>query len=641
MKRSLFLHLFILILWSGCEPISYDSEVHLPRLISDGMVIQRGEVVKIWGKGGPGEKIRVALAGTVASGTVKEDSTWKIELPEFEAGGPFQLQINKEIVSDVYIGEVWLAGGQSNMEWPLAAGVIGAEEEIASGGIESVRFFKVPKDYGIEKETDVSGGEWKIANPQNMPDFSAVAWFFAKRNHLEKEVPVGIIESNWGGTPAEGWTEAEALAKLSGAYSEEAQEIVESPELLGAEIEANEKRREIRDLLVQRPDSLAAREAASLDYNDTNWKRINLPADNPLEHIAWVRKKFSLNTKEGNTLVFPNVGQGSFVFLNGKLLHHHNEVGVGMPPIEIPSDLVNVGQNVLTIRTYNTWNNRPSVGAPDGMYIQSGTNKVSLEGSWTYSNDIVEPQLPNVEWLNWKPSLMYNAMIHPLINYGIRGVIWYQGESNAGRHDEYQELFSAMIQNWREKWELGDFPFLFVQLANWLERKELQPDSDWAHLREAQRQTLALPNTGMAVTIDIGEAEDIHPRNKKDVGERLWLQARTISFEEEILDQGPEVSNWERRPDGILLTFVSTGDGLQLESGEEVKGFIVSQDGESFELASAKILSENQVLIVVESPQNIQEIRYAWADNPEVNLQNHIGLPAVPFRLLLEEEKAD
>jgi len=641
MKRSLFFHLFILILWSGCEPVSYDSEVHLPRLISDGMVIQRGEVVKIWGKGGPGEKIRVALAGTVSSGTVKEDSTWKVELPEFEAGGPFQLQINKEIVSDVYIGDVWLAGGQSNMEWPLAAGVIGAEEEIVSEGIESIRFFKVAKDYGIEKKTDVSGGEWKIANPQNMPDFSAVAWFFAKRNHLEKEVPVGIIESNWGGTPAEGWTEAETLAKLSGDYSEKAQEIIESPELLGAEIEANEKRREIRDLLVQRPDSIAAQEAASLDYNDTNWKRINLPADNPLEHIAWVRKKFSLNTKEGNTLVFPNVSQGSFVFLNGKLLHHHNEAGVEMPRIEIPSDLVNVGANVLTIRTYNTWNNLPSIGASNEMYIQSGTNIVSLEGSWTYSNDIVEPQLPNVEWLNWKPSLMYNAMIHPLLNYGIRGVIWYQGESNAGKHDEYQELFSAMIQNWREKWELGDFPFLFVQLANWLERKDLQPDSDWAHLREAQRQTLALPNTGMAVTIDIGDAEDIHPRNKKDVGERLWLLARTISFEEEILDQGPEVSTWERRPEGILLTFKSIGKGLQLGGGEEVKGFIVSQDGDSFELASAKLISENQVLIGMESPQNIQEIRYAWADNPEVNLQNHMELPAVPFRLVLEEEKAN
>ncbi len=640
MKRSFLLFLISILIWFACEPISYESQVWLPRLISEGMVIQRDESVKFWGKGEPGEKVRIALAGVVGSGLVGEDSTWKVELPALEAGGPYELQINQEIIPDVFVGDVWLAGGQSNMEWALKLQVEGAEEEYATGGIDQIRFFKVPQDYGAIKKEDVSGGEWKVANPENMPDFSAVAWFFAKKNHQEQNVPVGVIESNWGGTPAEGWTEAEALAELGGSYAAEAKEMVDSPELFGAEITENEKRREIRDLLVERPDSLAAQETASLNYNDASWKRINLPGDNPLEHIAWARKKFRLGSIEGNTLVLPNLGAGSFVYLNGKLLRYHDNWGGGLPEVEIPSDLANAGQNVLTIRTFNTWNNRPAIGSKDEMYVLSGDQKVSLEGTWTYSNDIVEPQLPEVKRLNWKPSAMYNAMIHPLLNYRIRGVIWYQGESNAGRHEEYKELFSGMIQNWRDKWGLGDIPFLFVQLANWLERKEIQPDSNWAHLREAQRQTLELPNTGMAVTIDIGDEFDIHPRNKKDVGERLWLQAKTISFGEEVLDQGPEISSWEITEDGVLLTFESSGEGLD-SGAEDPKGFIISTDGKEWESASAKIASENQILIASEDPEKVLEIRYAWADNPKVNLQNHLGLPAVPFRLALKEESTD
>lgn len=637
-KSQFYLLYLVLFLGLGCASPSYDSEVMLPRIISEGMVMQRGEILRIWGKGIPGKKVRVTLAGVVSSNTVLEDSTWQVELPEIAAGGPFVLTVNQVEIEDVYIGDVWLAGGQSNMEWPLKSGVIGAEAEYAAGGLEDVRFFKVPNSYSAYPQEDVTGGAWKKATPENMPDFSAVAWFFAKQNHKEEQVPVGIIESNWGGTPAEGWTEAGVLATMNASYSAEATAIEENPELLQAEIEANEKRREIRDILVKSPDSLAAREAATISYVDDNWRQIRLPEANPLQHIAWVRRSFRVSDTANVKLTLSTIEQQAYVYINGRLLFY-KDWGVPMPELEIPSTWLNTSENVLTVRAINTWNNLPVVGSTGAMYLTAGDQKITLEGAWRYSNDIVEPQLPKVEWLNWKPGVMYNAMIHPLIKYPIKGAIWYQGESNAGRAEEYRELFGAMIENWRARWGIGDFPFLFAQLANFKAREEVQPESDWAFLRESQNQTLELPNTGMAVLIDIGEAEDIHPRNKKDVGERLWLQAKKIAFgEEDLTANGPVFSELSIQDSVLLVTFKDTGKGLQLGEGEELQGFILGDEQGNFVSAKARISSANQVSIALLDGKEFTELRYAWADNPAVNLINHLGLPAHPFRTRLPKE---
>ncbi|MFC3881504.1 sialate O-acetylesterase [Algoriphagus namhaensis] len=639
MKNArLFLLSIPLLIGLSCSTPSYDSEVILPKIISEGMVFQRGEILKVWGKGIPGRKVRVTLAGVVSSNTVLEDSTWHVELPELTAGGPYVLAVNQVQVNDVYIGDVWLAGGQSNMEWPLKAGVVGAEQEYEQGGFENIRFFKVPNSYSAFPQPDVAGGEWKKATPENMHDFSAVAWFFAKKNRAEKDVPVGIIESNWGGSPAEGWTDLEVLVGLEKSFSEKSQEILSNPDVYEAENVANEKRREIRDILVKGPDSLASFEVSSIGYNDASWRRVNLPSANPLQHIAWVRKSFRLNSTEEVSLTLASIDQQAYVYINGRLLFY-KDWGVAMPVLDVPSEWLFKGSNVITVRAANTWNNEPRIGSKDEMYLTVSGQKVSLEGTWAYSNSIVEPQLPKVEWLSFQPGMMYNAMIYPLINYPIKGAIWYQGESNAGRHEEYRELFSAMIQNWRDKWGIGDFPFLFVQLANFMEPQEVQPDSDWAFLREAQDQTLSLPNTGMAVIIDIGEADDIHPRNKKDVGERLWLLAKKVAFEEDVLAEGPRIDTVIQNESTLILTFKSVGEGLKLTQGDQAQAFILGNEKGQFVKAEASILGENQVQIDLEGKAEITEIRYAWADNPAVNLINSAGLPAVPFRFLLSEEK--
>lgn len=627
--------LFVLLILFSCESSKFDSEVTLPRLFGDGMVVQRQEAISVWGKGIPGENVRVSLAGAVTSGTVEPDSTWLLQLPELTAGGPFVLEVNQQKINDVYIGDVWVAGGQSNMEWRLKSQVIGAEKEFAEGGNKEIRFFKVPNSYSAVKLDDVVGGEWKVADSVNLKDFSAVAWFFAKRNHAEKKVPVGIIESNWGGTPVEGWTDAEILAEMEGSFQEQAKDVVDNIESWDAKLEENEINRQMRDSLVSKPDSLAAMNASSISYDDSKWRKINLPQENPLQHIAWARKKFTVSNTEDVTLHLPSIDQMAYVYMNGKLLYY-KDWGVEMPDIEIPSDMLMVGTNVLSVRAINSWNNQPRIGQAGEMYIIESGNKQSLEGTWSYSNSVVEPQLPKVEWFNWMPGMMYNAMIVPITNYSIKGAIWYQGESNAGRHEEYKALFSTMITNWRKDWGLGDFPFLFVQLANYMERKDVQADSNWAFLREAQTQTLELPNTGMATIIDIGEAGDIHPRNKKDVGERLWLQARKVAYGEKNVASGPQFDSLSRQGNELLVKFKSVGEGLKLTEGEEVKGFIAAKENGDFQQVTAKISDKSSVRVIL--PEGVQagEIRYAWADNPEVNLVNNLSLPAEPFRSKFE-----
>ncbi|WP_339703684.1 sialate O-acetylesterase [Algoriphagus aquimarinus] len=634
MKHTWKLFTLLLLLFA-CESSKFDSEVSLPKLFGDGMVVQRDEAISVWGRGIPGKNVRVSLAGAVTSGTVEPDSTWVLKLPKLPAGGPFVLEVNKQKVTDVYIGDVWVAGGQSNMEWILKSQVIGAEKEFAEGGNPQIRFFKVPRSYSAVKLDDVVGGEWKVADSVNMKGFSAIAWFFAKLNNQEKKVPVGIIESNWGGTPVEGWTDVEILAKMEGSFNEQANDIIKNNESWDAKLKENESNSQMRDSMAKTPDSLAVLKATSISYDDSNWRSISLPQGNPLQHIAWVRRKFTVSNTENVTLHLPYLDQMAYVYLNGKLLHF-KDWGASMPDVKIPSDMLLKGSNVLSIRAVNTWDNQPRIGQEGEMYLLESGNKISLEGTWKYSNSTVEPHLPKVEWYNWMPGMMYNAMIVPITNYSIKGAIWYQGESNAGRHEEYKMLFTTMIKNWREDWGMGDFPFLFVQLANYMERKDIQAESDWAYLRDAQTQTLELPKTGMATIIDIGEAGDIHPKNKKDVAARLWLQAKKVAFGEKNLASGPQFDSLIRQENVLLLKFKSVGDGLKLNDGGALKGFIVGKEGGDFQQAEASISDKESVKITLPAGMESGEIRYAWADNPEVNLTNNLNLPAVPFRAKFE-----
>jgi sialate O-acetylesterase len=631
MRNSIFKASFfcLALLVFSCHSNEPLTEVFMPKFFADHMVFQRNQPIRVWGDGTQGKRVVGNFNNQEKETVIDENGYWMLEFDPLPASGPFILNVNGKKIRDVQMGDVWVAGGQSNMEWVMSAQVEGLHEEIADSGYPLIRFFKIPHDYDGKEKNDVRGGEWRMANADNILNFSAVAWFFAKKNHLEKGVPIGIIESNWGGTPAEGWTSAEKLIDFP-PYQEKAKDVLGRKDYWIQEIRDNKVRELKRNDLVTAPQNGEIKGVVNMDFDDADWQTVDLPGDNPFSDIAWFRKKFTLTGTENVSLNLGDIQQMAYIYLNGGRLLF-KDFGDADKEFTLPSTMLNKGENLLVVRIINTWNNAPVLGKSGDFYLKIAGKKISLEGEWKYNNR-VEEEIPKVEWYNWLPGMMYNAMIAPIVKYPIKGVIWYQGESNTTDHQYYKKLFSTMIQNWREAWGIGDFPFLYVQLANFMDRKGVQQDSNWAFLREAQTQTLELPNTGMAVTIDVGNASDIHPRNKKDVGHRLWQAAKKIAYGEDVIHSGPAYSGLEKQGETVLITFDFAGEGLQLSSGTEVKGFILAGEDGQFVTAKGKIIAPNQVEVSSSKIKIPVEIRYAWADNPEVNLYNSLNLPAVPFR---------
>lgn len=636
--RHSYLMLIAVVLFLGlvgCKSEEKTAEVFMPKFFTDHMVVQRNQPIRVWGDGTPGQKVVGTFNNQQKDTRIDADGFWLLEFDALPASGPYELDINGKKIRDIQVGDVWVAGGQSNMEWVMSGEVEGLAEEVADAEYPLIRFFKIPHDYDAKAKYDVRGGQWVQASADNILSFSAVAWFFAKRLHLEKGVAVGIIESNWGGTPAQGWTAAEKLLEMD-AYRDKAKDVLDRQDYWIQEVIDNKVRELKRNDLVLAPQNGEIQGVVNPDYDDSAWQTVNLPADNPLKDIAWFRKKFTVNQTEGVKLNLGDIQQMAYIYLNGGRLLF-KDFGQSLNEFVIPAGMLKKGENLLSVRIVNTWNNAPVLGKEGQFYVKESNRTISLEGPWKFSNTI-EESLPVVEWHNWLPGMMYNAMIAPIVKYPIAGVIWYQGESNTGEHAHYRQLFGTMIQTWRESWGIGDFPFLFVQLANFMERKPIQPDSNWAFLREAQTQTLELPKTGMAVTIDIGEADDIHPRNKKDVGLRLWQAARKVAYGEEVVHSGPMLKSAKVEGGKVLLELDHVGEGLVLsDGGKSVKGFILAGSDGNFVLAKAEITGKDQITVFHPGIKSPTEIRYAWADNPEVNLYNSEKLPAVPFRKTLGE----
>lgn len=626
MKKLVFFFATLMIFTSSVQA----QKLILPRMFSDHMVYQRNEPIKMWGWDSPGQNVAVSLNGSEEFTTTNNDGYWQLYLPAQSAGGPFQIEVQgseKVIISDVYFGEVWIAGGQSNMEWKLNWVVDGWEDEVANSDYPEIRFFEVENTFSYKKEMQLNSGEWKIANPENSPEFSAVAWYFAKLNHVEKGVPVGIIDSNWGGTPAEAWTPAERLQKVTG-YEQEAIEVLSEPNW-AQKLELAQVENEKRWARINGQSDILSYGAHEILFDDTDWPRVELPNQEAFTDYIWLRKTISIDAVDDAILSFGNPGKFTIAFLNGEQIYSK---GWNNDPrhINIDQTLLKVGENVLAIRTVEDWDNRAFIGSEEEFWISIGNQKIDLSGTWKYSNTI-EPPLDDYVLYEHSPGFLYNAMIHPLIGYKIKGVIWYQGESNAGQYYWYKDLFSAMIEEWRADWGQGDFPFLFVQLAAWLPRHDNPTDSDWARLRETQTETLALPNTAMAVTIDIGDAEDIHPRNKKDVGDRLWRAAKKVAYMDDIVHSGPMYLSHKINENAIEITFDYAESGWQNKNSDIIEGFAISGSDSVFHWATAEI-DKNMIRVISDQVPNPIAVRYAWADNPKVSLYNREGLPVIPFR---------
>lgn len=447
------------------------ADVRLPKLVGDNMVLQRDLPIHVWGWADPGEVIEITFHNKSYQVTADDSGNWEASLKKMKAGGPYDMVLsgnNRIELKNILIGDVWICSGQSNMQWSVKQ-AMNPEEEIKNANYPKIRLFNVKRTTSNLPLEDVSG-QWEECSPASIPGFSAVGYFFGREIHKSEGIPIGLINSSWGGTVVETWISTEGLR---------------GEETFGPRAE--------------------------------------------------------------------------------------------------------------------------------------GVKNLAAE-------DVAKP--------NSHPTLLYNAMIHPLLNFPIKGAIWYQGESNAGRAYQYRDLFPRMITDWRNKWNQGDFPFLFVQLANFRKPLDDPKPSDWAELREAQDMALELKNTGMASAIDIGVADDIHPRNKQEVGRRLALSARRMAYGENIIASGPRFKSMKIKGDEVYIKFSSTGDGLNIKDGATALGeFQIAEKDQQFQWAEAEIINKNTVKVHAAGLELPVAVRFGWQDNPsKLSLYNSEGLPANPFR---------
>ena len=597
------------------------------------MVLQHDESVRFWGETRPNAVVTLLL-GEVSVTTGADDlGFWELYLPKQEAGGPHTITIDSRetlTFEDVYFGDVWIAGGQSNMEWQIGANIDNMEAELNDTDYPQIRFIKVAHDISVSPLTDFTHDtEWKIANKENARNFSAVAWFYAKHNHKEKNVPVGIIDNNWGGTPVESWIPAERLLELE-TTRETAEEMLNSDKNWDQIFEENDRANDEKYTRVTDTTNFLSYGVHLPSYDDAGWEIVTLPNSEPLYDFVWLRKSFNISNPDNATLSFGNPGKFTIAFINGQKVYQ-KAWSEDSRLIEIDASVLREGENQIAIRTVEDWDNRSFIGKENEFWIRVGDEQISLEGDWRFSNRI-EPPMPEVIRYEHWPGTLFNSMINPVAGYTIKGAIWYQGESNVGRYMHYHELFTVMIEEWRSAWNQGPFPFLFVQLANFLQHQESPQDSYWAGLREAQANTLKLRNTGMATIIDIGDAEDIHPRNKQDVGYRLWQSARHVAYHEDNVHSGPTYRGHIVDGNRMIVTFNHVGSGLVNKKSEGgLPGFAIAGSDSVFHWAEATV-DGDMIFLESDSVANPVVIRYAWADNPETALYNLDGLPAVPFR---------
>jgi sialate O-acetylesterase len=641
MNRKLIaaLLLFALIL---CESIN-GQDVIPAAVFGDHMVIQQGINPSIWGTAKPGAHITVAFAGFVTSGIADHHGKWMIKMPVLSAGGPHAMKIcstDTIIFRDVMVGEVWLASGQSNMEWTIGSGIGPTTEiETASADFPMIRFFTVPKKTSSMPLGDTEKQDWVICSPETVKNFSAVAYFFARELTSHRNVAVGVISSAWGATGAEAWISSDMLATHPDFRERILQTDTDTSKWNGyvRKCIAAENEREIIARTSKKGFEAGAHNSS---FDDSGWEKCMSPVDMPSMGLngywglVWLRKyieiPYKVSLKEMK-LELNIRAKDALLFLNGtEVAHLVNPAGP--VSVNISPDVLRKGKNVLAVRLYVNWGSA-QIGTKDvEPYLLSydKKTKISLGGEWLF-NSAIEPAV--AQWQDYynKPTVLFNARIAPLIPYGIRGVIWYQGENNAGNGYQYRSLFPLLIEDWRVRWQLGYFPFLYVQLANYMEKQSEPDESDWAELREAQLMTLKYPNTGMAVTIDIGDPGDIHPRNKLDVGKRLFLLAQNIAYNENITSSGPLYESSSIEGQKIRLRFKSSGTGLGTIDNMPVRGFAIAGDDKKFYWAEA-VIDGNEVQVSSPEVPAPRAVRYSWEDNPDGNLINSEGLPASPFR---------
>lgn len=618
---------------------------------TDNMVLQQKTNAAIWGTDKPGHTVKVTTSWNKKEYmTVTDDAgNWKVKVATPSYGGPYSITFDDgdlTTLNNILIGEVWVCSGQSNMEMQLSGGlgdVLNLDKELAdAANYPQIRMLKIDNKTSFQPRTDVPvKWGWSICDPKSVREFSAAAYFFAKNLYDDKHIPIGIINSTWGGTVAEAWTSGDALKTMPdfAPFIKQTENGLTQEKLdqkYKDDVQAWLRSIDKKDPAYQNGKLLWAQKG----FDDANWKQMTLPTFweqtglPNYDGTVWFRKMVKIpSTWVGKDLKLDIAGIDDYddSFFNGTEVGH-TELFIFKRSYTIPASAVKAGDNTIAVRVFDNGGLGGINKGPMTLSVAGDTSaKIDLAGDWKYqiATDLkalpqppVNPTSPN------KPSIIYNAMINPILPFTIKGVIWYQGESNADRPYQYEQLFPLLINDWRQKWSEGNFPFYFVQIASY-SANDQPPAADWPALRYAQLKTLSVPNTGMVVTTDIGDYNRIHPQNKQEVGIRLALIARAKTYGEKIEYSGPVYQSQKIDGNRIELSF-QHAEGLQTK-GDTLKGFTIAGADKVFHPATA-FISGHKVIVSSAGVAVPVAVRYGWANFPICNLYNGAGLPASPFK---------
>ncbi|SDS10949.1 sialate O-acetylesterase [Mucilaginibacter mallensis] len=624
------------------------AQVRLPQLINDGMVLQRDAKIKIWGWAQPGEKITINFNHRKYTTTTKPNGEWQVESSAMKSGGPYTMDIsasNHITINDILIGDVWFCSGQSNMVLPMDRLTERYPDEIAAANYPQIRNFFISTISDVSKvHADLPPGKWLACNPENVLQFGAASYFFAKQLYNKYHVPIGIINSSVGGTPIQAWISEDGIKTIPD-YNHRLATIKDTAFVNKVNQQALlAKRNKSKYIKVTDLGLTGPKTWYDTTYKPKGWNHFWLPgywADqgvSGLNGVVWFRKEINVPTAmtgKPAKIYMGRIIDADNLYVNGVLC---GNTTYQYPPrrYKLSETILKPGKNIITIQVINTAGKGGFV--PDkAYYLAVGKDTIDLRGDWQYKvGQVYTPGSNGSSDYAFsaqnEPTGLYNTMVAPAINYAIKGIVWYQGETNANKSQEYNLLLTTLIADWRSKWQQPNLPFIYAQLPNFMEVKYSPTESQWAELRQQQLEAISISNTAMAVTIGAGEWNDIHPLNKKVVGERLALGAEKIAYHDlSVIASGPIYQLASIDGNRIVLTFSDIGGGLIAKDDTTLSQFAIAGADHKFYWAHAAI-ENNKVVVWSSDVTDPLYVRYAWQDNPEgANLYNKEGLPASPF----------
>ena len=629
-----------------------DSRPFVSPMFSDNMVIQRDMRDPVWGWAAPGTQVTVAMGDSTATATAGNDGRWLAKIGPFKAGGPYTLKVSGSgsvTYNNVLVGDVWICSGQSNMQFGVG-NLSNAEQEIAAANYPTLRLYSVPMLTAVDP-LEYTTGNWKVCTPENLRKdgdwggFTAVGYFFGRKLNEDLKIPIGLIHTSWGGTPAQAWTSAKDLGdKLPEFRGGIAQVAAMSAAKKNPSLNSKDPFAAWYAKYDQGSATKPGWEDPALD--DSGWKTMKVPgfvqeAGYPelvnQQSVVWLRKEVDLDADAAskNVTIHLMADDNDVTWVNGVKVGATDGYNVARS-YKIPSNLLHTGKNIVAVRVTDTQSPGGIWGEPAGLYLEvAGSDPISLAGSWkvklgaaaTEKNPLPLPEQNNPNL----PTVLYNGMIQPIIPFAVKGAIWYQGESNAGQAYQYRTLLPTMIHSWHRNWGEGEFPFLIVQLAGFNPPPAQPGDDQWAELREAQwLTTKTVHNAGIATAFDVGEQGDIHPKNKQEVGRRLALVAEAQDYHMKVVSSGPVYHSMKIEGGAIRISFDHTEGGLSAKGGD-LKGFAIAGEDHKWVWAEAKIEGKTVVVSSPSVPKPVA-VRYGWAIFLDSTLYNEAGLPAFPFR---------